>query len=242
MGTSITKGSSISASLVTRIPNTIALVLPAFILSFIIAITLGLLAGANKGKRIDRFIDGLCSIGISIPTFWIALVLMVIFGSVLNLLPITGMYTIGGNKSFGDYLLHAILPCTTLIIGLAPEMIKYVRSSTIGQLNEDYVLVQKAYGASYFKIITVHVFKNVLIPIVTIFGSLLPMLVTGAFVTESIFAWPGVGKYFLDAIKGFDYPIIMAILLLSSALVIIGNLIADILYCLIDPRIREMNS
>lgn len=241
-GNSIVRGSSISESLMTRIPNTIALVLPAFIFSFIISIVLGLLAGANKGKRIDRFVDGLCSVGISIPTFWIALILMIFFGSTLKLLPITGMYTTGGDKSFYDFLSHAILPWTTLVIGLTPEMIKYVRSSTIGQLNEDYVMVQKAYGASNFKIITVHVFKNVLIPIVTIFGTLLPMLVTGAFVTESIFSWPGVGSYFLDAIKGLDYPIIMAILLLSSVLVIIGNLLADILYCVIDPRIREMKS
>lgn len=241
LGNSIVQGSSISESLINRIPNTIALVLPAFIFSFIISIVLGLLAGANKGERIDRFVEGLCSVGISIPTFWIALLLMIFFGSTLNLLPITGMYTTGGSKSFFDFLSHAILPWTTLVIGLTPEMIKYVRSSTIGQLNEDYVLVQRAYGSSYFNIIKTHVFKNVLIPIVTIFGSLLPMLVTGAFVTESIFSWPGVGSYFLTAIKGLDYPIIMAILLLSSTLVILGNLIADILYCVIDPRIREVN-
>lgn len=242
LGNSIVHGSSISESLLNRIPNTVALVLPAFIFSFIISIVLGLLAGANKGGRIDRFVEGLCSVGISIPTFWIALILMIFFGSTLNLLPITGMYTTGGDKSFYDFLTHAILPWTTLVIGLTPEMIKYVRSSTIGQLNEDYVLVQRAYGSSYFNIIKTHVFKNVLIPIVTIFGSLLPMLVTGAFVTESIFSWPGVGSYFLTAIKGLDYPIIMAILLLSSTLVIVGNLIADILYCVIDPRIREVNS
>lgn len=242
LGNSIVRGSSISESLITRIPNTVALVLPAFIFSFILAIVLGLLSGANKGKKIDKFIDSMCSVGISIPTFWIALILMIFFSSTLNILPTTGMYTTGGNKTLIDFILHAILPWTTLVIGLTPEMIKYVRSSTIGQLNEDYVLVQKAYGASNFRIITVHVFKNVLIPIVTIFGTLLPMLVTGAFVTESIFSWPGVGSYFLDAIKGLDYPIIMAVLLLSSVLVIIGNLLADILYCIIDPRIREMNS
>lgn len=242
LGNSIVHGSNIAQSLAERIPNTIALVLPAFMISFVISVILGLLAGANKGKRIDRFVEGLCSIGISIPTFWIAILLIIFFASTLKLLPTNGMYTIGGSKSFYDFLLHAIMPWTTLVIGLTPEMIKYVRSSTIGQLNEDYVLVQKAYGASNFKIISVHVFKNVLIPIVTIFGTLLPMLVTGAFVTESIFSWPGVGKYFLDAVKQFDYPIIMAVLLISSALVIIGNLIADILYCVIDPRIREMKS
>ncbi|MGL4382668.1 MAG: ABC transporter permease, partial [Bacilli bacterium] len=189
---------------------------------------------------IDRFIDSMTTIGIAIPNFWFALILMIIFGNVLNIFPITGMYTVNQDPSLVDYLRHLVLPCLTLVIGITPEMIRYVRVSTINELVQEYVLVQKAYGNSYYKIITVHVFKNVLIPIITIFASLLPMLVTGAFVTETIFSWPGVGPYFLQAINGLDYPIIMAVLLLSSTMVIIGNLIADILYCIVDPRIKEL--
>lgn len=242
LGNSIVTNNSILESLKVRVPNTIALVLPAFVISFILAIVLGLIAGSSKGKHADRIIESICTLGISIPNFWFALVLMIVFGSMLDLFPITGMYTTGGDESFFDYLSHLVLPCTTLVIGLTPEMIRYVRSSTIGQLNQDYVLVQRAYGNSNFKIMSTHVFKNILIPIVTIFGTLLPMLVTGAFVTESIFSWPGVGPYFLKAINGLDFPIIMAVLVLSSTLVILGNLIADILYCVIDPRIKEVKS
>ncbi len=239
-GNSITSGNSISESLITRIPNTIALVLPAIIISIIIAVTLGLIAGYNKNKKLDKLIDTLCTLGISLPNFWFALILMIIFGGILRILPVSGMYTAGQEKNFLDYLWHLILPCTTLVIALTPEFTRYVRSSTITELSEDYVLVQKSYGATDFEIMFKHILKNVLVPIITILGTLLPMLVTGAFITETIFSWPGVGQYFLTAINALDYPVIMAILLLSSTLVIVGNLLADVLCSIVDPRIKEM--
>jgi len=127
-----------------------------------------------------------------------------------------------------------------LTIAFLPELIRYVRSSTIGQLAEDYVMVQEAYGSSGAAILFKHVLRNVLLPLVTIVGMSLPMLVTGAFVTETVFGWPGIGPYFVKAIQGFDYPVVMAIMLFSASLVILGNLLSDILYCIIDPRIKEM--
>ena len=117
---------------------------------------------------------------------------------------------------------------------------RYVRSSTITQYSEDYVMVQQAFGASKAEIMFKHVCKNVLLPIITKLGMALPMLVTGAIITETIFGWPGVGPYFVKAIQGMDYPIVMVILVLSSTLVILGNLLSDILYCLTDPRIKDL--
>ncbi len=239
-GYSLVNHQSVASDIAARLPNTVILVLPSYALAVILAIVLGLVAGSNRGGLADRFIDGLCSIGLATPTFWIAMILLYVFAYRLNLLPVLGMHTMGQEKSFQDLLAHMILPCTVLTISFLPETIRYVRSSTISQYKEDYVMVQKAFGASRVHILFKHVMKNVLFPVITLVAIALPTLVTGAFITESIFSWPGVGTYFLTAIKGFDYPVIMTVLLLSSAMVILGNLLGDILYCLVDPRIKAM--
>jgi peptide/nickel transport system permease protein len=239
-GYSIVTHESITKDLSARIPNTIILVLPAYILALFLSIILGLVAGAKKGKLADKIIDGLSSFGIAIPSFWMAMILVFIFGYKLDIFPILGMHTIGNENSFSDLLSHIVLPGTVLTLSFMPEIVRYVRSSTVGQLSEDYVMVQKAYGASSVGILFHHVLRNVLLPIITIVGMSLPMLVTGAVVTETVFGWPGIGTYFVKAIQGFDYPIIMAIMLLSSSLVILGNLASDILYSIVDPRIKGM--
>ncbi len=239
-GYSIVTHENITKDLSARIPNTILLVLPAYILALVLSIILGLVAGARKGKLADKIIDGLSSFGIAIPSFWMAMILVFIFGHKLDLFPILGMYTIGSEGSFVDLLSHYVLPCTVLTLSFMPELVRYVRSSTIGQLSEDYVMVQQAYGSSLATILFKHVLRNVLLPVITIVGMSLPMLVTGAVVTETVFGWPGIGTYFVKAIQGFDYPVVMAIMLLSSSLVIIGNLASDILYSIVDPRIKGM--
>lgn len=239
-GYSIVTHESISKDLASRIPATIMLVLPAYILALILSIVLGLLAGANKNKLIDKIIDGFCSIGIAIPSFWFAMIMIFIFGYKLALLPILGMHTIGREDSTLDFLAHFIMPCFVLTIAFLPDLIRYVRSSTIGQASEGYVMVQNAFGGKKSEILFKHICKNVLLPIVTKIGMTLPMLVTGAMITETVFGWPGVGPYFVKGIQGLDYPVIMAVLIISATLVILGNLLSDILYCLIDPRIKEM--
>jgi len=239
-GYSIVTHQSISSDLAARIPATMQLVIPSYLVAFLLSIVLGLTSGSHKGKWLDKLIDGLCSVGIATPPFWLAMILIFFMGYQFNLLPILGMHTIGMENSFPDYLAHYIMPFIVMVIAFLPDLTRYVRSSTIGQLSEDYVVVQKAFGASRFEILSKHVAKNVLLPIITKFGMMLPMLVTGAIIIETVFSWPGVGPYFVKAIQGMDYPVVMAILILSSALVILGNLLSDILYCATDPRIREM--
>lgn len=239
-GNSILTKQKISSDLLIRIPNTIKLVLPSYLTAFFLAIVLGLVAGMNKNKWLDKLIDGFCSIGIAVPSFWLAMIFIYIFAYQLQIFPIMGMHTIGMENNFGDYLKHFALPYFTLTLAFLPDLVRYVRSSTIGQLSEDYVMVQRAFGASKYEILFKHVGKNVLLPIITKLGMALPMLVTGAIITETVFGWPGIGPYFIAGIRGFDYPIVMAILLLSATLVILGNLMSDILYCLTDPRIKEM--
>ena len=239
-GNSILTKQKISSDLMIRIPNTIKLVLPSYLTAFFLAIVLGLVAGMNKNKWLDKLIDGFCSIGIAVPSFWLAMIFIYIFAYQLQIFPIMGMHTIGMENNFGDYLKHFALPYFTLTLAFLPDLVRYVRSSTIGQLSEDYVMVQRAFGAGKYEILFKHVGKNVLLPIITKLGMALPMLVTGAIITETVFGWPGIGPYFIAGIRGFDYPIVMAILLLSATLVILGNLMSDILYCLTDPRIKEM--
>lgn len=239
-GYSIVTHQSISADLAVRIPNTIKLILPAYLFAYFMAIVLGLLAGSHKNKWIDKLIDGLSAVGIALPSFWVAMLLIYFLGYRLNVLPIVGMHTIGKESSIIDFLKHYIMPFTVLFLSFLPDGVRYVRSSTITQYSEDYVMVQQAFGASKAEIMFKHVCKNVLLPIITKLGMALPMLVTGAIITETIFGWPGVGPYFVKAIQGMDYPIVMVILVLSSTLVILGNLLSDILYCLTDPRIKDL--
>jgi peptide/nickel transport system permease protein len=239
-GYSIVTKQSIAADLSVRIPNTIKLVLPAYLTAYSLAVVLGLLAGSRKNRATDKLIDGFSSVGIAVPSFWFSMLLIFVFGYKLKLLPFVGMNSVGMESSVVDFLRHYIMPFATLVFTFLPANIKFVRSSTLTQFSEDYVLVQQAFGATKREIMFKHVSKNVLLPVVTRLGMALPLLVTGAIITETVFGWPGVGPYFIKAIQGLDYPIVMIILVLSATLVIVGNLLSDILYCIIDPRIREM--
>lgn len=239
-GYSIVTKQSIAADLAVRIPNTMKLVLPSYMTAYLLAVILGLLAGSHKNKAADKLIDGFSSIAIAVPSFWFSMLMIFIFGYKLKLLPFVGMNSVGMEASFTDFLRHYIMPYIALVFTFLPANIKFVRSSTLTQFSEDYVLVQRAFGASKGEIMFKHVCKNVLLPIITRLGMALPLLVTGAIITETVFGWPGVGPFFIKAIQGLDYPIVMIVLVLSSTLVIIGNLLSDILYCITDPRIREM--
>lgn len=239
-GYSIAKHTSIKEDIFTRIPNTIKLVVPSYATAFVLAIVLGLIAGSKKNKWQDKLIDGFASVGIAVPSFWFAMLLMYLFAYKLNWLPVLGMHTIGMEGNFADYMLHFIMPYIVLTVGFLPGLIRYVRSSTISQYKEDYVLVQKAFGSKPSEILFKHISKNILLPIITKLGMALPMLVTGAVITETIFSWPGIGPYFVKAIQTMDYPVVMDILVFSGSLVILGNLFADIACCIVDPRIKSM--
>ena len=240
LGYSIVTHQSVAFDLAARLPNTVLLILPSYLLALAISVVLGLVAGSRRGGRADRIIDTLCSIGMATPTFWIAMMLLYVFGYRLKVFPILGMHTLGQDKSLPDLLMHLVLPTVVLTIGDLPGTVRFVRSSTISQYTEDYVMVQKAFGSSRGAILFRHVVKNVMLPVITLVGMSLPRLVTGAFITESIFSWPGVGTYFITAIRSFDYPVIMSVMFFSSVMVILGNLLADICYCLVDPRIQTM--
>ncbi|MET3292793.1 ABC transporter permease [Brevibacillus fluminis] len=238
MGFSLMNHRPVLDLVVERIPATAGLMGVSIVLALVMAIPLGLLAGANRNKWIDKLLNLISYVGISIPTFWLSMLLIYLFALKLNLLPSMGMRTIGV-ESTADVIKHGILPCIVLAFGFLSVYIRYVRSSTIGQLKEDYVQLQYAYGSSRWTILLRHVLKNVLLPIITLLGMALPDLITGAIVTETVFSWPGLGSMMVTAVFQFDYPIIMGVTIFSSLLLIIGNLLADLLYSAVDPRIRN---
>lgn len=238
LGYSLINHRPVATVIFDRIPNTILITLTALILSLIIAIPVGLISGYNKNSVLDNVLNVIAYIGISIPSFWFAMMIIYIFSLKLNLLPSIGMRTIGVDTTV-DLIKHMIMPVIVLSYYNVCVFTRYIRSSTIGQLNEDYVLTQYAYGASAKEVLFKHVFKNTLLPIITIFAMSLPQLVTGAFITETIFGWPGMGQLGVTAIFGYDYPVVMGITMISSIVLIIGNLIADILYQVVDPRIKH---
>lgn len=238
LGYSIRTHQSIAQDLSVRIPNTIVLVLPAYLTAFLISLGVGLRAGSAPGSRWDRWVNRLCAAGLALPGFWVAMLLLLVFAYRLDLFPVMGMYTPGAPRTAADFLRHFCLPWLNLTLAFLPDQIRYIRALTMRELKEGYFSAQLALGAPRRQILLRHVGRNVLLPTVTRLGMALPMLVTGAIVTETVFGWPGVGPYFVGAVKAFDYPVVMAVLLFSAVLVILGNLLADLLYAVVDPRIE----
>jgi len=179
-------------------------------------------------------------IGISVPIFWFGILLITVFSVQLNWLPSMGMRTIGMEDSWLDVVRHGILPCIALSFYNLSNYVRYIRSNTITQLSADYVQTQLAYGATRRSILFRHVLKNVLLPVITLFGISFGELVVGAYVTESVFSWPGMGLLGIQSITSLDYPLIMAMIMLSSTMLIVGNLLADMLYRVADPRIKAL--
>ncbi|MFF2885818.1 ABC transporter permease [Paenibacillus sp. NPDC057967] len=225
--------------IVERIPATLGLMGSSLVLSLIIGVLFGLISALNKNKLIDRVLSLLAYICISLPGLWFAMILIYFFSLKLNWLPSIGMRTIGVN-SVWDVILHGIMPCLVLSITNIAVYMRYIRSSTISQLEEDYVQIQYAFGSTRMTVLFRHVLRNVLLPVITILGLSLPEIITGAFIVESIFSWPGMGSLGINAVFALDYPMIMGITMMSSFLLIFGNLLADVLYGVVDPRIKSM--
>jgi len=239
LGYSLVNHQPVAKLILERLPATAGLMGSAILLAVILAIPLGLIAGAFHNKWVDRIITFMSYIGISVPVFWLAILLIYLFAVKLDWLPSMGMRTIGVNSA-ADVIQHGILPVSVLAFSFLSSYVRYVRSSTIGQLREDYVQIQYAYGSIRRVVLFRHVLKHVLLPIITLLGMSLADLVTGAIVTETVFSWPGIGSLGVTAIRGMDYPIIMGITLFSALLLIIGNLLADVLYGYADPRIKTL--
>ncbi|MFC3803791.1 ABC transporter permease [Cohnella sp. GCM10012308] len=238
LGYSLVNHQPVMEQILDRLPATAGLMGAALALAVLLAIPLGLLAGANRGRWIDKLVNLVAYVGISVPLFWLAILLIYYFSIHLHWLPSMGMRTIGVDSAL-DVLKHGIMPCIVLAFSFLAIYVRYIRSSTIGQLREDYVQIQYAFGSTKRIVLLRHVMKHVLLPIITLLGMSMGELVAGAIVTETVFSWPGIGSLGMTAVRGMDYPVIMGITLFSSIMLILGNLAADLLYGVADPRINS---
>jgi peptide/nickel transport system permease protein len=198
---------------------------------------LGIVSAVRQYSWFDHLGTGLSFVGIAMPVFWFALILQLVFGVFLGWLPIAGTETVGAS-SLTDHLLHLILPTIVLSFNYIAGWSRYLRSSLLSVLRADYVRTARAKGLPERKVIGVHALRNALIPLLSIMALNLSSLFSGAVITETVFAWPGIGRMFVQAMFSRDYPLLMGILMLGSLMVIVFNLVADLLYGILDPRIR----
>lgn len=237
-GFSMITHNKVSVEIAARVVPTLILMGTSMVIAILIAIFLGVYVAMNKNKAIDKIVTLISYIGISIPSFWFAMILISIFSMKLKLLPSIGMHTIGIENSTFDVIRHMILPCIVLAFPNISMLIRYVRSSVINEMKQDYTQTAIAKGVSQKRLMYIHILKNSLLPLITILCMSLPDIFTGAFITETIFGWPGMGRLGITSFQSMDYPMIMAIIMMSSVLLILGNFVADILYLVVDPRIR----
>jgi peptide/nickel transport system permease protein len=225
------------------IPNTLLLTFWALVLNLVVGIAVGVVSAVRHRTWVDHTTTLGALFVHSMPGFWLGLMLIILFSLKLDLLPASQMQSVNAEfLSFParawDRFLHFVMPVVVLGIGSAAAVARYVRGSLLDVIRQDYIRTARAKGAGKGQVIFRHALKNALLPVITLLGLYLPFLVSGAVVTETIFAWPGMGRLTVQAIFARDYPVIMATNLLSALVVVGGNLLADVLYGIVDPRIR----
>lgn len=228
LGTSLRTNQPVTAAIAERLPATIELAGAAMLVAVLVGIPLGIVAAVRSGTRVDHAATTLALLGISVPNFWLGPLLAIVFSVTLGWLPVSGRGT----------LAHLVLPAITLGAPLAAVLARMTRASVIEELRELYVLAARARGVSTTGAVVTHAFRNSLIPIVTVLGLQVGAVLTGAVITETIFAWPGVGRLLIQSISFRDYPLIQGCILLIAVTYVGMNVATDLVYGLLDPRIR----
>jgi peptide/nickel transport system permease protein len=237
LGESFRQQRPVAAALADTIPNTLVLALAALFVDFALGIFIGVIQAARARRPADTALTGLTLVVYSLPTFWLGLVLLLVFGQWLRWFPVGGVSdpVFGGGPA--DRLHHLVLPALTLGIVGAAGTARFQRSAMLEALGRGFARTARGKGASESRILLGHALRNALLPTITLFGLALPFLLTGSVVVETVFAWPGMGKLAADAINARDYPVVMAATLIASLMVVAGSLIADLLYAVADPRV-----
>jgi peptide/nickel transport system permease protein len=221
------------ATLPPRLGNSLILLGSSFVIAFAAALGLGIAAARRPRSFFDGAVNFACFAGVSLPTFWLALILILVFAQAFGWLPASGT----GNGGFADGLRHLVLPVATLAIASTGGYTRYVRATMREALGQDHIRTARAKGASEARIVWRHALRGALVPIVTIVALSFGSLVSGALVTETMFAYPGMGKLIFDAVMGNDYNLALAALLLATAVTMLANLAADLAYAWLDPRV-----
>lgn len=225
-----------------RLPPTLVLNLASLVLALLLAVPLGLYSAVRQYSLFDKVGGTFLYMLYSLPEFWVAILLIMIFGVKLGALPTHGMESIGARElGFFPYLwdriLHMILPTLCLTYGSLAYLSRFVRGSTLEVIRQDYIRTARAKGLDDARVVYRHVFKNTLIPVLTLLGILLPTLISGSIILEKIFSWPGIGQLFFEAVFSRDYPTVMGLSFLTAVLVLLSTLVADLLCAWADPRI-----
>jgi peptide/nickel transport system permease protein len=242
-GTSYYTRESVSTMIFNRLPNTLLLVALSYFFTLTLAIILGILSAVRQYSPLDHIVTGVSFVGLAMPSFWLGLMLIVLLSVRfrawgLPYFPVGGMFDHRVGISTSQVLWHAVLPAFTLSFVMIARYTRYIRSSMLEQIRLDYVRTARSKGLKETVILYRHAFKNVLLPLITLIGLDIPVLLSGTIVIESIFAWPGMGRLFWSSAERTDIPVLMATLMFVALLTVLSNLVADLFYALADPRIR----
>ncbi len=237
LGTSYFQNRPVSEVIWDAFPNTVYLMLAGLSLAMVFALLFGVIAAVRQHGAFDNVTSFFAYFGLAMPVFWFGLMLQIVFAVKLGWLPSANMHSANGG-GLADTLKHLVLPAVTIAIGSIASWSRYVRSSMIEVLAQDYVRTARAKGVREQVVLMRHVLRNALIPFVTVMAIDIPLYLTGAVLTETVFSWPGMGRLFYDSLTKRDYPVLMGVLMLGAVLIVLGNLIADLLYAVLDPRIK----
>ncbi|MDQ6713138.1 MAG: ABC transporter permease [Candidatus Dormibacteraeota bacterium] len=243
LGDSYSTGERVTARLAQRLPNSVLLFGTALVVSLTLGIPLGVFAATHQYSRVDMFVSVLTYIGVSIPSFVLSIFLLLLFAVFLRAsplewgFPLFGMHTAGQDDP-ADLLVHMVLPVTALAVPLIATFSRFMRASMLEVLHQDYVRTGLAKGLPARVVNYKHALRNAIIPIITLVALAIPTLVSGTVIIEGIFSWPGMGNLAFNAAINRDYPMVLGILLVVGSLTVVLNLVADVLYAVVDPRIR----
>lgn len=237
-GYSIKSYQPVSSMILSNLGPTLLLMGVSMVVSLLISIPAGIYSAVKQYSKGDYAVVTASFLGSSIPGFFLSLLLIYLFNVKLGWLPSGGMTTLGTEGGFSDVFRHLVMPVLVLSFGMSGSNIRYIRSSMLEILQQDYLITARAKGIGRKKVIWKHAFRNAFVPIITVIGMQIPTLFGGAVIIEQIFSWPGLGLLMMTAISNRDYPVIMGICLLSAVVVLAANLLTDILYALADPTIQ----
>ena len=242
-GRSMIDGSPVMTHILERLPNTLELTVTAVLLGILISVPLGVIGALRRGSKTDHTLTVVSVAGFAVPQFWLGLMLILVFSVTfqhygLPWLPSGGVTSPFGGGDLGDRLLHLIMPATVLSFFYLSLWSRFTRSSMLEVLSQDYIRTARAKGMSERRVVYLHGLRNALIPLVTLIGLELPGLVSGGLVVEVVFSWPGLGRLAFERALQYDYSTVMGVVFFATLLVVAGNLLADILYAILDPRIR----
>ncbi|MFZ3590447.1 ABC transporter permease [Bacillus sp. DJP31] len=239
LGTSLSSGQPVVQRVAERFPNTLKLAIITLILSVTVGIILGIFAAIRRNRMSDYVVNFFSVIGLSIPSFWLAIMFILLFSVTLQWLPSSGVAP--EESGLGEQAKFLLMPVIILATSTLPTIVRFTRSSMLEVITQNYVRTARAKGAKEFIVIYSHALRNALIPVVSIIGVLIPRLLGGAVIVESVFGWPGMGRLIVEAAQSRDYNLVMGLTVIVTVIVILSNFIVDIIYSRIDPRVKNVS-